>query len=41
MPVGFLRRDRKGLNRDGRRVEDMGRVRVGETIIKMYCIKKI
>lgn len=34
------RRDRKDLDRDGRRVEDMGRVRGGETKIKMYCIKK-
>ena len=40
MPVGFIMRERKGVNLDGRGGrEDLGGVRGGETVIGIYCKK--
>lgn len=37
----FLMRDRKGMDRDGRRCgEELGDIQGRETVIRIYCMRK-
>lgn len=41
MPVSFLRKNRKGVDRMGGMVGEIGSSRAKETLIRIYCMKKI